>query len=158
MAFTVNGAGWWDKKMSDAEFTIRTFEFPGDYQAVIELWRTAGEGVHLGDSDSFDEIAKKIERDPQLFLVAEKGGRLVGAVMGGFDGRRGLVYHLAVDHAERKQGIATALMEELEKRLKAIGCRRAYLLVTPENHVAQQFYEKRGWQRMEILTYGKNLE
>jgi len=144
--------------MSEAEFTIRTFEFPADYQAVIELWSNAGEGVHLGVSDTFAEVAKKMERDPQLFLVAEKEGRLIGAVMGGFDGRRGLIYHLAVDQAERKRGIATALMGELEKRLKAIGCRRAYLLVTPENQMAQQFYEKRGWQRMEILTYGKNLE
>lgn len=144
--------------MSDAEFIIRTFEFPSDYQAVIELWKNAGEGIRLGVSDTFAEIAKKMEHDPQLFLVAEKAGRLIGTVMGGFDGRRGLIYHLAVDQAERRRGIATALMEELENRLKAIGCRRAYLLVTPENQEAQQFYEKRGWQRMEILTYGKYLE
>ncbi|PWH17802.1 MAG: GNAT family acetyltransferase [Anaerolineae bacterium] len=144
--------------MSEAGFTIRTFQFPRDYPAVIELWSNAGEGVHLGVSDTYEEIAKKMERDPQLFLVAERQERIIGAVMGGFDGRRGLVYHLAVHHSERNQGIATALMEELEKRLKAIGCRRAYLLVTPENHTAQRFYEKRGWQRMEIVTYGKNLE
>lgn len=144
--------------MSDTEFIIRTFEFPADYQAVIELWKNAGEGIHLGVSDTYAEIARKIERDPQLFLVAEKEGRLIGTVLGGFDGRRGLVYHLAVDQAHRKHGIATALMAELEKRFKAIGCLRAYLLVTPENQEAQQFYEKRGWQRMEILTYGKYLE
>lgn len=144
--------------MSEADFTIRTFQFPQDFEAVIDLWSQAGEGVHLGLSDTYEEIAKKLTRDPQLFLVAEKQKRLVGAVMGGFDGRRGLVYHLAVDPFHRKQGIASALMEELERRLKEIGCRRVYLLVTPENTTAQQFYEKRGWQRMEILTYGKNLE
>lgn len=143
--------------MSETKYLIRTFEFPQDYEAVIELWGNAGEGVHLGMSDTYDEIAKKLQRDPQLFLVAEREGHLVGAVMGGFDGRRGLVYHLAVRHSERKQGIATALMDELEKRLKEIGCLRAYLLVTPENRTAQQFYEKRGWQRMEIFTYGKDL-
>lgn len=158
MGFMANGAGWQDRKMSDAEFIIRTFEFPTDYPAVIELWNNAGEGIHLGVSDTYTEIAKKMERDAQLFLVAEKDGRLIGSVLGGFDGRRGLVYHLAVDQAQRKRGIASALMQELERRLKAVGCRRAYLLVTPENQDAQQFYEKRGWQRMEILTYGKYLE
>lgn len=144
--------------MSETNYTIRTFEFPQDYAAVIDLWSNAGDGIHLGQSDSIEEIAKKLERDPQLFLVAEKEGRLVGAVMGGFDGRRGLVYHLAVHPSERERGIASALMEELEQRLKSIGCRRVYLLVTPQNISAQQFYEKRGWQRMEILTYAKDLE
>lgn len=144
--------------MNEADFMIRTFEFPQDFEAVIDLWSNAGEGVHLGISDTYDEIAKKIKRDPQLFLVAEVEGRVIGAVLGGFDGRRGLVYHLAVHHSQRKRGIASALMLELEKRFKAIGCRRVYLLVTPENTTAQQFYEKRGWQRMEIFTYGKNLE
>ncbi|MFN3308636.1 MAG: GNAT family acetyltransferase [Anaerolineales bacterium] len=158
MEFTANGAAWWGKKMNEVDFLIRTFVFPQDFEAVLELWRNAGEGIHLGQSDTYDEIAKKLARDPQLTLVAEKEGRIVGAVMGGFDGRRGLVYHLATYPSQRKQGIASALMDELEKRLREIGCRRVYLLVTPENTTAQRFYEKRGWQRMEILTYAKNLE
>ncbi len=144
--------------MSEADFIIRTFVFPQDYENVIELWQNAGDGIHLGRSDSYAEIAKKLQRDPQLFLVAERDGYLIGAVMGGFDGRRGLVYHLAVRHADRQRGVATALMNELEKRFREIGCRRVYLLVTPENLSAQRFYEKRGWQRMEIITYGKDLE
>lgn len=144
--------------MNEPKVSIRTFQFPEDYEAVIELWSNAGEGIHLGQSDTFEEIAKKLERDAQLFLVAERDGRLVGAVMGGFDGRRGLIYHLAVHPSERKQGIASALMAELEKRMRSLGCRRVYLLVTPENVTAQKFYEKRGWQQMEILTYAKNLE
>ncbi|MCX8062148.1 MAG: GNAT family acetyltransferase [Anaerolineales bacterium] len=153
-----SGVAWWDKKMSEMEFLIRSFDFPQDYEAVIELWSNAGEGVHLGISDTYEEIAKKLRRDPQLFLVAEKNGCIIGAVMGGFDGRRGLVYHLAVHPLHRRCGVATALMNELEKRFKEIDCRRVYLLVTPENKTAQKLYEKLGWQRMEIFTYGKNLE
>ena len=53
-------------------------------------------------SDTLDEISKKIIRDPNLFLVAEQKGVIIGAVIGGFDGRRGLVYHLAV--AEKHRG------------------------------------------------------
>lgn len=117
MGFTANGAAWWGKKMNEVDFSIRTFVFPQDLEAVLELWRNAGEGIHLGQSDTYDEIAKKLARDPQLTLVAEKEGCIVGAVMGGFDGRRGLVYHLATHPSQRKQGIAGALMDELEKRL-----------------------------------------
>ncbi|HET7011627.1 MAG TPA: hypothetical protein VFI11_12700, partial [Anaerolineales bacterium] len=73
---------------------LRTFVWD-DLEAVLDLWGSAGPGVHLGPSDRPLEIRKKIERDPDLFLVAEEEGQIVGAVMGGFDGRRGLVYHLA---------------------------------------------------------------
>ena len=42
----------------------------------------------------------------------------LGAVLGGFDGRRGLVYHVAVDPQARGQGLGSALMDELERRLR----------------------------------------
>ncbi len=67
---------------------IRTFSFADDYDAVYALWDSAGDGIHLRRSDSPAEIEKKIARDPDLFLVARAGDSVVGAVMGGFDGRR----------------------------------------------------------------------
>jgi ribosomal protein S18 acetylase RimI-like enzyme len=92
-----------------------------------------------------------------IILVAEHEGHIIGSVMGGFDGRRGMVYHLAVDAAFRNNGIGANLMEELERRMKEKGCVRTYLLVTKDNLDAIQFYERRGWEVMDLLTYGKNL-
>ena len=83
---------------------IRPYRSPEDYLAVVGLWESAGEGIHLGPSDTAEEIAKKSARDPQLFLVAERDGRIVGSVIGGFDGRRGLIYHLAVAHESGAMG------------------------------------------------------
>jgi ribosomal protein S18 acetylase RimI-like enzyme len=137
---------------------IREFRFPQDYPAVYALWSAAGPGIQLRRSDEADEIAKKLQRDPDLFLLAELDGRIVGTVLGGFDGRRGLIYHLAVDPACRAQGIGSRLMDEVEARLRAKGCIRCYLLVTVDNLSAMQFYERRGWKRMEtVYTYGKDL-
>ncbi len=137
---------------------IREFSFPQDYPAARELWENAGPGIQLRRSDSPEEIFKKLERDPDLFLVAELEGRLVGTVIGGFDGRRGLIYHLAVEPSCRTGGLGSLLMEEVEKRLSVRGCIRCYLLVTADNATAIHFYEKRGWSRMEtVLTYGKDL-
>jgi ribosomal protein S18 acetylase RimI-like enzyme len=48
-------------------------------------------------------------------------------------------------------------MEELERRLRAKGCIRYYLLVTRENQEAIRFYETRGWERLELFTYAKDL-
>lgn len=157
MAFTAPGGGWWGKKMISRPPGIRTYVSPQDYAAVLALWSTAGPGVHVGRSDAPEEILKKLERDPELFLVAEAGGEIVGAVLGGFDGRRGLVYHLAVAPPYRRQGLAAALMAELESRMRAKGCLKSYLLVTCDNREAQRFYEDQGWGRMDLLLYGKEL-
>lgn len=138
---------------------IREFQM-SDYDSVIALWQGAGDGIHLRRSDSREEIAKKIQRDPDLFLLLEHEGALVGAVMGGFDGRRGLVYHLAIDPRFRRQGLAASLMESLEARLRAKGCLKVYLLVTNENQEAQQYYQKRGWEDMTtaLRIYGKEIQ
>ncbi len=139
-------------------FTLREFRFPEDYASVYHMWGEAGSGIHLGRSDTPEEIDKKTQRDPDLFLVAESQGQVIGAVLGGFDGRRGMMYHLAVAPEFRQQGIGAALMAELEGRLRAKGCRRYYLLVTYDNQDAVDFYEKRGWERMPLWAYGKDLD
>lgn len=137
---------------------IRLFRYPEDYPQVIHLWESMEQGVHLGRSDAPAEIEKKLLRDPDLFLVAEADEQVVGTVIGGFDGRRGLIYHLAVAAPHRRNGIASLLMAEVERRLRAKGCIRCYLLVAADNDEAMRYYEKRGWQRMDyVVTYGKDL-
>ncbi len=154
----VIGNVWWGrKKIELASASIREFKNPQDYSAVVDLWSNAGDGVHIRRSDAPEEMEKKLQRDPDLFLVAEMDGKIVGTVMGGFDGRRGMMYHLAVSQSFRKQGIASQLVDELERRLRLKGCIRYYLLVTRDNDPAIQFYEKRGWERMELFTYAKDL-
>jgi ribosomal protein S18 acetylase RimI-like enzyme len=137
---------------------IRTFRFPEDYDAVCSLWKNAGAGIQLRRSDAPEEIIKKFQRDPDLFLLAIADEIIVGTVIGGFDGRRGLIYHLAVDTNYREHGIGSLLMDEVERRLREKGCIKTYLLVTRENESAMRFYEKRGWQRMDtVLIFGKDL-
>ncbi|UCD40630.1 MAG: hypothetical protein JSV69_08440 [Chloroflexota bacterium] len=80
---------------------ICSFQQPDDCEAVIDLWERSGSGVRVGRSDTLDEISKKITRDPNRFLVADQKGVIIGAVIGGFDGRRGLAYHLAVSEKHR---------------------------------------------------------
>lgn len=141
----------------NSEAIIRSLDYPADLPAVLALWQAAGPGISLGKSDESAELEKKFSRDPELFLVAEQDGNIVGAVLGGFDGRRGLVYHLAVAPALRKAGIGSLLMEELETRLRSLGCIRSYLLVKPGNEETLEFYRKRGWVEMDLHLFGKDL-
>jgi ribosomal protein S18 acetylase RimI-like enzyme len=147
-----------DDRLPTAQVKVREFRFPQDYAPVRSLWEHAGSGIQLRRSDEPEEIQKKLQRDPDLFLLAEADGRLIGTVIGGFDGRRGLIYHLAVEAAYRKQGIGNLLMDEVERRLKEKGCLKCYLLVTVENTDAMRFYEARHWEHMDtVLTYTKTL-
>jgi ribosomal protein S18 acetylase RimI-like enzyme len=143
--------------LSEAAFSIREFLYPVDYPAVYSLWKTAGPGIHVRPSDEPAEILKKLQRDPDLFLVAESHGQIVGSVMGGFDGRRGMMYHLAVSSDCREIGIGQALMDVLEDRLREKGCIRYTLLVDPANESAIRFYEQRGWISMPLRVFGKDL-
>jgi ribosomal protein S18 acetylase RimI-like enzyme len=138
---------------------IREFSFPDDFAQVQNLWASMEKGVSLGRSDTSEEIEKKLAHDPDLFLVAEENGQIIGTVLGGFDGRRGLLYHLAVAASFRAQGIGSRLMDEIEARLRAKGCLRCYLMVLADNEEAMRYYENHGWESMagHVIPYGKNL-
>ena len=144
--------------MNSSEIKIREFCFPSDYDSVYRLWESIEKGVHVGRSDTLAEIGKKITRDPDLFLIAEADGAIIGSVIGGFDGRRGLIYHLAVAASFRGLGIGSRLMDEVEARLRAKGCLKCYLLVTTDNPEAEGYYRQRGWQSMDTIhLFGKEL-
>ncbi len=136
---------------------LRNFTM-NDYDAVLALWRRFPDALGIGPSDSREEIAKKLTRDPDLFILAEETGKIAGTVIGGFDGRRGLIYHLAVAPEQRNSGLGRRLMQEVEQRLAARGCIRAYLLVKPENVDVIEFYRRLGWEAMPVTTMAKNLE
>lgn len=137
---------------------IREFRFPEDYQQVHALWSSIEKGVRVGRSDAPSEIEKKLARDPDLFLVAECEHTVIGSVIGGYDGRRGLIYHLAVSENFRGQGIGSRLMDEVEERLRAKGCLKCYLLVANDNYEVEAYYQQRGWQHMtDVHLFGKNL-
>jgi ribosomal protein S18 acetylase RimI-like enzyme len=144
--------------VNSSSIHIREFHFPADYEQVYRLWGSIERGVRVGRSDAPAEIEKKLARDPDLFLVAESDGLIIGSVIGGYDGRRGLIYHLAVAASFRENGIGSRLMDEVEARLRAKGCLKSYLLVTDDNPEAEDYYKHRGWQHMEnIHLFGKEL-
>ncbi|MDM7914726.1 MAG: GNAT family N-acetyltransferase [Candidatus Eisenbacteria bacterium] len=132
---------------------------PDEYEQVRALWEACEGAIGLGRSDTPEEIEKMRRFDPGLFLVAAgEGGTIAGTVIGGFDGRRGHVYHLAVAPDSRRSGLGRRLMAEIERRLVARGAIRAHLMVMPGNEQAIRFYESIGWSVLPITAMSKNLE
>ena len=66
--------------MISSTIKLREFRFPSDYESVYQLWGSIEKGVHVGRSDTPAEIEKKIARDPDLFILAESDGAIIGSV------------------------------------------------------------------------------
>lgn len=116
-----------------------------DLDAAIALWRES-EGVELAEGDSREELARYLVRNPGLSRVALVGARLAGAVLCGHDGRRGLIYHLAVARASRGQGLGRRLVEECVGELRRAGLKRAIILVERDNSPGREFWLARGFE------------
>jgi GNAT superfamily N-acetyltransferase len=104
-------------------------------------------------------MALLLDHDPDLQLAARDGaGRLVGTVLGGWDGRRAYVYHLAVAPDRQRQGIAGRLMDELEERFRARGALKAKLQILADNDGSRAFFERRGYLlESDCEPWGKEL-
>ena len=136
---------------------MRPFQM-SDYSAVLALWQQSAPGITLRPSDEPAEVARKLERDPDLFLVAEEDSIIIGVIMGAWDGRRGWIHHLAVQESWRNRGVGSALLSEVEKRLKIKGCLKVNLMVLKDNFDAQRLYARLGYQTMSsTLLMGKEL-
>ena len=124
-----------------------------DYDDVIDLVKSTP-GVSFRDADSREATARYLERNPNLSFIAEIGGRLVGCVMCGHDGRRGYLQHLVVLPALRRQGIANTLVGRCLAELGRIGITKSHIDVFRTNGVARAYWESQGWTlRVDIHRY-----
>jgi ribosomal protein S18 acetylase RimI-like enzyme len=129
-----------------------------DYDRMIELWKRTP-GIGLSDADSRENINRFLDRNPGLSFVCEIDQKITGTVLCGHDGRRGYIYHLAVDDRFRKIGIGKELVAQSLDRLRRQGIMKCHLFLYNDNDTAIQFYESTGWRkRGNLLIYSKDLQ
>ena len=134
---------------------IREFRIE-DYPIVRDLWQTAG--LTLRPGDELEDVKLKLQRDPDLFLVAEQNGEIVGSVIGGWDGRRGWIYHLAVKPRHQRKRIGANLVHEVEKRLLAKGAKKVNAQVYKWNERSSEFFKAIGYETQpDLIMIGKQL-
>jgi len=143
---------------SDA-LSIRRFD-ARDTPAVIALWQQAFPEYRDATKPQRNphlSIANKLATQPELFFVAVLEERVVGTVMGGYDGHRGWLYSLAVDESWRRHGIGTRLVAHVEEALTALGCPKLNLQVLSAKSDVRAFYEALGYRADEVVSLGKRL-
>jgi ribosomal protein S18 acetylase RimI-like enzyme len=134
---------------------IRDYHY-SDEKDVVTLWHRVFPDAPPHNIPEAD-IRRKLGIQPELFLVALEGSKLVGTAMGGYDGHRGWVYYLAVCPEHRRRGIGRALMQHLELKLTRMGCPKLNLQVRAANSQAQSFYQHLGYRVEDRISLGKRL-
>jgi ribosomal protein S18 acetylase RimI-like enzyme len=144
---------------TSAALSIRRFD-ASDTDAVVALWQEAFpeyRDVMRPQRNPHLSIANKLATQPELFFVAVLGGRIVGTVMGGYDGHRGWLYSLAVDASLRRHGIGTRLVAHVETALTERGCPKLNLQVLSAKADVRAFYEALGYRADAVISLGKRL-
>jgi putative acetyltransferase len=108
------------------------------------LWRRT-EGVGLNESDTRAAIAAYLRRNPRFSFVAEKDGRIIGAVLCGHDGRRGCLHHLAVAGRHRHRGIGRRLASACLAKLCEAGIQKCNIFIFASNAAGMKFWTHTGW-------------
>lgn len=141
---------------NNAMFNICVMDL-ANYPRLIDLWSKT-ENIGLSTADSADSIAVFLQRNPGLSFVALEDDKIIGAIMGGHDGRRGAIYHLAVDKEYRHQGVGHALLNHCLSAFVANGIERCHIHVYADNQSGLDFWQKNGWfTRPELTLLSKDI-
>lgn len=123
-----------------------------DHDAILALWDAAGMGRTAADE------WQAITSGPcATLLVAEEGAALLGAAVASFDGWRAYISHVAIAPAQRRRGLAKAVMAEGEQHLRRRGARRVYALVNQDNTAGLALCAASGYEPLGDVGLVKEL-
>ena len=126
-----------------------------EYERILELWDECDIPYKPEGRDTRENIAKEIKKQPEYWIGAYDDKTLVGIIIGTDDGRKGWINRLAVDEEYRGQGIGTKLVKLLEQEFEDKGFKIWAALIEPDNPKGMEFFEKMGFEDLDIKYYSK---
>ncbi len=142
------------------DYTIKSVTIE-DYDAIFELWNSTEQSRRALNpiDDSRDGIDEYLKRNPDTCFAAIYNGKIVGVILSGHDGRRGIIHHLCVHPDCRRMGIASHLVSLAECALRKEGIAKIFGLVFKDNDAANAFWESQGYKQRTNLNYrNKSLD
>lgn len=127
-----------------------------DEESLIALWQSCG--LVVPHNDPKRDIERKLQVNPELFLVGEFDGQIIASCMAGYEGHRGWINYLAVHPDHQRQGFAREIMQHAESLLRKAGCPKINLQVRSTNAAVIAFYERLGFHTDAVVSMGKRLE
>ena len=127
-----------------------------DRKQVLALWKECN--LIRSKNDPEKDLNRKQGFGEDLFLVLENKEKIIGTVMGGYDGHRGIINYLGVHPNFRGNGLARMLLQAVEKKLRDLGCPQVNLSVWSDNTEVLKFYEKTDYKKAnDIVLLRKRL-
>lgn len=123
-----------------------------DYEQAYDLWILCGNGLNNKD-DSREGIDKYLKRNPATSFVAVCEEKVVGVILCGHDGRRGIIQHACVSPEYRRFGIGSKLVDLALEALKTEGINKVLLVAFKKNEGGNKFWESQGFTLREDLNY-----
>ena len=133
------------------------FETPSidEYDRILELWKMCDLPYKPEGRDKKENIEKEIEKQPEYWIGVYYGDELVGIIVGTDDGRKGWINRLAVDEDYQGMGLGKELVKRLEDVFEEKGFKIWAALIEPDNPEAMRFFEKMGFEDLDIKYYSK---
>ena len=136
------------------KFTTRLITIE-DYDGILKLWNCTEQTRRAMNplDDTREGIERYLKRNPNTCFAAIADGEIVGVILSGHDGRRGIVHHMCVHETYRRMGIASKLVSLAEEALKAEGIQKVFGVVFKDNDSANAFWEEQGYSLRTNLNY-----
>jgi ribosomal protein S18 acetylase RimI-like enzyme len=120
---------------------------PDTFGRVLGLWLAADADPTV--TDTIDSLGCLHATDPEALLIAEENGDVIGTLIAAWNGWRGSLYRLAVHPRRRRQGVATCLVREGERRLRDRGALRIDAIIADDDPAAEGFWNANGYARQQ---------
>ena len=136
------------------EYKIRSVTI-ADYNSIFELWNSTEQSRRALNQvdDSREGVERYLRRNPDTCFAAVADDKIVGVILSGHDGRRGMIHHLCVHPDFRRMGIASRLVSSAEEALRKENIHKIFGLVFKNNAAANDFWESRGYTTRTDLNY-----
>lgn len=128
-----------------------------DIPAVLALWSQAGLDNRPTGRDAPEALNQQLDTMGRHFWLAELDGRIVGAVLGTHDSRKGWINRLAVHPDFRRRGLARALLARVEQSLAEDGIEIFAALIDSGNETSCRVFESTGYEEYPVHYFRKLL-
>jgi N-acetylglutamate synthase len=118
---------------------------------LVDLFRACGLEPRMRGRDGRTAIARQLRVRGNIYLGAFDGDRLVGAVLGTHDTRKGWINRLAVHPDYRLRGLASRLVRAAERGLRDQGMRMFAALIEPGNDGSEAVFRSLGYDILPIV-------
>jgi ribosomal protein S18 acetylase RimI-like enzyme len=142
----------WEHASTYAKEEVDIIRYKKKYlHDVLDLDATAFDDFWRLDANALETIATSCYRN--AFLLARKGGEILGYAAGGANGRLGYLQRLGVHTEHQEEGVGEILVRHILNALRGMGAVTVMVNTQGDNQAALGLYRKLGFEETQAPRY-----